>query len=171
MANNDYNHHPISNHSCITGKILENSAVFAQMGTRKTVMAPFIKGDDRLSDKKSFVLYFDNYPSIAHLSAEQRGEILSTLFEYAQAEADGPSELQVVLDRHPAMSLESRMACYFMAKNIQRDTEKWREKHARYAKAARERVDKGKGDLEWLRREIQLRRRQEAQEHAEEVQT
>ncbi len=122
-----------------------------------------------MSDKKSFVLYFDNYPSIAHLPAEQRGEILSALFEYAQAEAEGPSELRVVLDQHPAMSAESRMACYFMAKNIQRDTEKWREKHARYAKAAQERVNKGKEDMEWIRREIQLRRRQEAQEHAEEV--
>lgn len=119
--------------------------------------------------KKGFVLYFDNYPSIAPLPSEQRGEILSALFEYAQEEAEKPTELSAVLSRHPALSMESRMACCFMARNIQRDTEKWREKHTRYAKAARERAEKEKSDTEWLRKEIQLRRLREDLEQEEEA--
>lgn len=37
--------------------------------------------------KKSFVLYFDMYDHISRLSVDQRGELLSALFEYAHREA------------------------------------------------------------------------------------
>ena len=33
--------------------------------------------------KKSFMLYFDNFPCVAALDAEQRGELLLLLYRYA----------------------------------------------------------------------------------------
>ena len=94
------------------------------------------------TEKKSFLLYFDTYPSIADLPAEQRGELFSALFEYALAEAESPEPIgqSAVLDRHPEMSVAARMAFSFMAKTIQRDTEKWRQKHVRYQQAAQQRL-------------------------------
>ena len=89
--------------------------------------------------KKSFVLYFDAYPNIAGLPAEQKGELFSALFEYAMAEAGAPAEEDVVLNQHPEMGVAARMAFSFMAKSIRRDTEKWREKHVRYQQAAQQR--------------------------------
>ena len=41
-----------------------------------------------MTEKKSFVLYFDMFPSIRTLPADQRGELLSALFVYAEAEAE-----------------------------------------------------------------------------------
>ena len=35
--------------------------------------------------KKSFMLYFDNFPCVAALDAEQRGELLLLLYRYAMA--------------------------------------------------------------------------------------
>ena len=35
--------------------------------------------------KKSFMLYFDNFPCMAALDAEQRGELLLLLYRYAMA--------------------------------------------------------------------------------------
>ena len=41
-----------------------------------------------LRGKKSFVLYFDMHRSIRELSADQRGELLSELFEFAEQAAE-----------------------------------------------------------------------------------
>jgi len=95
------------------------------------------------SGKKSFVLYFDSYPMIARLPPEQRGALLSALFEYALASAKAPCEFQQTLRNHPEMTGETGMAFAFLAENIRRDTEKWREKQARYTRAARERAERG----------------------------
>lgn len=88
------------------------------------------------TQKKSFLIYFDAYPIVSTLPPEQRGELFSALCEYAQAEAERPTEQGAVLDRFPAMSTDARAVFYFMAQNIQRDTEKWRQKHVRYQQAA-----------------------------------
>lgn len=98
--------------------------------------------------KKSFLIYFDVYSSISFLPPEQRGELFSALFEYAQAEAEKPTEQSAVLSRHTAMSTETRMAFYFMAKTIQRDTEKWRQKHVRYQQAALRRQQDAQAEKE-----------------------
>lgn len=98
--------------------------------------------------KKSFLIYFDAYSSISFLPPEQRGELFSALFEYAQAEAEKPTEQSAVLSRHTAMSTETRMAFYFMAKTIQRDTEKWRQKHVRYQQAALRRQQDAQAEKE-----------------------
>ncbi len=90
-------------------------------------------------EKKSFLLYFDMYPRIAALPPEQRGALLSALFEYADAEKTAAGSGDRVLEDHPDMTPETQMAFGFMKETIHRDTEKWREKHQRYQNAARRR--------------------------------
>ena len=86
--------------------------------------------------KKSFVLYFDMYDHISRLSVDQRGELLSALFEYAHREAVERGSGASVPDEHPAMTPETRMAFSFIALVIFRDTDKWQEKRERYQQAA-----------------------------------
>lgn len=100
--------------------------------------------------KKSFLIYFDAYPVVSGLPPEQRGELFSALCEYAQAEAEAPAEQGDILASHPAMSTETRMAFCFMAQNIQRDTEKWRQKHVRYQQAALRRQQDARAEKEGL---------------------
>ena len=95
--------------------------------------------------KKSFILYFDMYPSIRTLPTEQKGMLLDMVFEYAQAAAERNSPPEEFLARYPDMSQECRMAFRFVAETIRRDTEKWREKHRRYSEAAKTRWEKGHG--------------------------
>ena len=58
-----------------------------------------------------------------------------------------------MLERHPDMTPVTRMAFAFIGETIRRDTEKWREKHERYAKAARRRrqesAARDPGDEAW----------------------
>ena len=82
-------------------------------------------------EKKGFVLYFDMYTSIAVLPAEQRGELLSAMYEYAQEVVKREVPMEEVIQRHPQMTVETQMAFRFIAESIRRDTEKWREKHER----------------------------------------
>ena len=95
-----------------------------------------------LADKKSFLLYFDMYPSIQNLPPEQKGYLFSALFEYADAAWKSGCEKERVLERFPQLNDGARMAYYFIAETIRRDTEKWREKQVRYQKAAQERSEK-----------------------------
>lgn len=86
--------------------------------------------------KKSFMLYFDNFKSIAALSAEQRGELLLQLFRYAMAEDKAPTDPETILEQYPVLNGEGRMAYSFLAETIRRDTEKWKDKQRRYQAAA-----------------------------------
>ena len=95
--------------------------------------------------KKSFLVYFDMYPSIHILPIEQKGMLLDAMFEYAQAAAKQEGSPETVLARCPDMSQECRMAFRFVAETIRRDTEKWRDKHKRYSEAAKTRWEKGHG--------------------------
>ena len=112
--------------------------------------------------KKSFLLYFDMYPSIHILPIEQKGMLLDTMFEYAQAAAERDSSPEEILARYPDMSQECRMAFRFIAETIRRDTEKWREKHRRYSEAAKVRWEKGRGKCDEgdsaSRRDAELRK-------------
>lgn len=90
-------------------------------------------------EKKSFVLYFAWYPCISALPAEQRGELLCALFEYAAEAAEGRMDLQPILDQHPDMAPEAQMVFRLLGETVCRDTEKWQEKHQRYQEAAQRR--------------------------------
>lgn len=103
--------------------------------------------------KKSFLLYFDMYPMISRLPAEQKGELLDALFLFAQKEAEKQGSGESVPGQRPDMKPETEMAFRFMAETIRRDTDKWREKHVRYQKAAQERGEKRQNND--LRRYVQ----------------
>lgn len=91
------------------------------------------------SEKKGFVLYFDSYPSIAPLPAEQRGVLLSALFQYASricTQEEGPL---AAAEACREMAPETRMAFCFMAGAIARDTKKWKQRQSNLSRAAKER--------------------------------
>ena len=93
--------------------------------------------------KKSFVLYFDMYPSIRVLPADQKGMLLGAVFEYAQSAAERDITPEEIMARYPDMSQACSMAFRFVAETIRRDTEKWKAKHKRYSEAAKGRWEKG----------------------------
>ena len=57
--------------------------------------------------KKSFMLYFDNYPSIAALPADQRGELLVLLYRYAMAAEEGSADPEEFADQFPHIPIHS----------------------------------------------------------------
>ena len=68
-----------------------------------------------MTEKKGFVLYFDAASSLAALCAEQRGELLLALFDYAERTAKQPLSPETALDSYPALDEQTRMAFRFMA--------------------------------------------------------
>lgn len=108
----------------------------------KTRLLPpcFRKGCDAgIENKKSFLLYFDMYPTLTELSDQQRGQLFSALFDCAAREAECPGSGADTLDHYPDMSPAARMAFQFIAQTICRDTEKWHQKQLRCHQAALER--------------------------------
>ena len=93
--------------------------------------------------KKSLLLYFDSYPCLAALPADQRGELLILLFRYAMAADQGPADPEVLLAEYPCLDGEARMAYRFLAETVRRDTEKWKAKQQRCQEAARRRMEAG----------------------------
>ncbi|CDC68210.1 MULTISPECIES: DUF6291 domain-containing protein [environmental samples] len=93
-----------------------------------------------MAHKKSFVLYFDDFPCVEQLPSDQRGELLSLLFRYAIAEDREPTEPMALADQVPGLTEQTRMAFQFIAKTIRRDTVHWKEKERRYQEAARNRM-------------------------------
>ena len=112
-----------------------------------------------MAQKTSFLIYFDNYPMVQGLPPEQRGWLLTALFEYGMAagEPDGRS-IPEILEAFPAMTEETKMACLFMCSNIQRDTQRWL---GRQAAQERRRAGQGSGP------ETGERKRQEREEMAQ----
>ena len=76
--------------------------------------------------KKSFLIYFDNYPMVTALPMEQRGVVLTFLMVYAdrvgREEAVSPEEM---MEQFPQLSAEARLVCSFMGANVLRDTRRW----------------------------------------------
>lgn len=77
-----------------------------------------------MTEKKGFVLYFDAASSLAALCAEQRGELLLALFDYAERTAKQSLTPETALASYPALDEQTRMAFRFMANSIERDTKK-----------------------------------------------
>ena len=112
---------------------------------------------------KSFMLYFDNYPSIAALPADQRGELLVLLYRYAMAAEEGSADPEEFADQFPDLTPETRMAYRFLAETIRRDTEKWVAKQRHYQSAAMRRMEESgrkpgppdRDDISWMRPHIE----------------
>lgn len=78
------------------------------------------------NEKKGFIFYFDNYPTLSSLSMEQRGLLFSALTVYAdRVWRDTSVSMEEVLDGFPQLSQEARVACGLMGSAIYRDTLTW----------------------------------------------
>lgn len=78
------------------------------------------------NQKKGYIFYFDNYPTLSKLPMEQRGLLFSALTVYADRVWRDPSvSMEEVLDGFPQLSQEARMACELMGSAICRDTLAW----------------------------------------------
>lgn len=104
-----------------------------------------------MNQKISFLLYLDTYESIAHLSDEQCGRLIRALFQYAAAVAVEDTDPAVVAEQ---MELESdtRMAFFFMAGSIRRDTAAWKQRQQTLSQRAKERksrMETSKPDDAW----------------------
>ena len=114
-----------------------------------------------MRDKKSFLLYFDAYPLLVLLPPEQRGHLLTAVYEYAMGiwrEED--VKVESFLESRPELTADARMACGFLCANIRRDTEKWRQRWKRSEQAAREKkpeTGQERGQ-EWMRKCVEQRR-------------
>jgi len=111
-----------------------------------------------MTEKKGFVLYFDSASSLAALCAEQRGELFTALFDYAERAAQQPLAPETALSDYPALDEQTRMAFRFMAGSIERDTEKWKRQRERRSRSAEQRFraresaappDEGRND--WMK--------------------
>ena len=91
------------------------------------------------SEKKSFLMYFDNYPCLTALPDAQRGKLLLLLFRYAMEADRHPVEPESFIEQEPDLPPETRMAFLFVAQSIRRDTDRWRVKRQRYSEAAQRR--------------------------------
>lgn len=105
--------------------------------------------------KKSFMIYFDALPAIADLSSAQRGELFSALFDYAMRVCDRPVDPHLAIADYPALEGGARMAFFFMAGCVARDTVKWRTTQERRQKATGERsrekkTEKSGDDGAWM---------------------
>ena len=97
------------------------------------------------TEKKSFLIYFDNFRCINTLSYHQLGILFHALCQYAIAAAEGGPDHTItpneMLKQFSEIDGFTGIAFTFMADNIYRDTVKWKEKHQRYSDAARERME------------------------------
>lgn len=93
--------------------------------------------------KKSFVLYFDAYPSIQVLPVEQKGMLLTLLFQFARETEETGVDPLTFLDGQTDLTAETQVAFCFLAETIRRDTERWKAKQQRYQAAAARRCEAG----------------------------
>lgn len=92
--------------------------------------------------KLSFVLYFDNYPMLLSLPPEQRGWLLTAVFDYAQRIAQDPgADIPQVLEGYPQLTPQAQTACFSVCLNIARDTRRWQNRQ----QAALRRRQEGRG--------------------------
>lgn len=117
--------------------------------------------------KKSFVLYFDAYPSIQVLPVEQKGMLLTLLFQFARETEETGVDPLTFLEGRTGLTAETQVAFCFLAETIRRDTEKWKAKQRRYQAAAarrweqlparKERSQPDPSDVSWMKAYIDQR--------------
>lgn len=112
--------------------------------------------------KKSFLLYFDNYPMLAALPLEQRGLVLTVLMVFAdRVWRDSAVTPEEVMEGFPGLSPEAQLVCGFMGANVLRDTRRWLDRQQNQAarRQKQERVpdsdERVKADMERARRMLE----------------
>ena len=89
------------------------------------------------------MFYLDAYPHVMTLSREEQGYLFCCLFWYANRIAgEVYTDVTVAAAMCRDLTPQSRMAFYFMADAISRDTLKWKEKQKNYQKSAAQREAK-----------------------------
>ena len=89
------------------------------------------------NQKKSFVLYLDNWPELELLDMEQRGMVLTAVFEFAaRLSAGEQADFFGTMKTCPQLSEGGRMACGFLCATLERDHLKWL--HRKQARQRRE---------------------------------
>ncbi len=79
-----------------------------------------------MNEKKGFLLYFDSWPMVMDLPMEQRGLLLTALYQYAQRVwREDSVTIDEMTEDCPGMAPQTRMACRFMGVYILRDTRRW----------------------------------------------
>lgn len=120
-------------------------------------------------NKKSILIYFDNFPMITALPPEQRGWILTILMDYGERLSRGEKTgLEELMDQVPQLSSEGRLVCGFMGANIRRDTQRWlsRQKGAparprRDAALTPEERESIRRDMDFARRMVEVSKTEE----------
>lgn len=101
-----------------------------------------------MNEKKSFVLYYDSYPLLALLPPEQRGHLISAVFQFAMGASQSPPVSQEdILAQFPALTPEARMCFHALAATVSRDTRTWQNKQAARMRRAGTEED-GKAEAE-----------------------
>lgn len=76
--------------------------------------------------KRSFLVYFDNYPMLISLPPDQRGWLFTALMDYAARQSRGEGETpEALLERYPPLSPQTQTIFQFMAAAVDRDTQRW----------------------------------------------
>ena len=76
--------------------------------------------------KPGLLLYFDSYPALTSLPMEQRGLLLTALFQYGDLLRRGEEDtLEELLDQFPQLSDGGRALALMMGAAIYRDHAKW----------------------------------------------
>ena len=88
------------------------------------------------SEKKGFVLYFDQKECLDSLSAEQRGHLLTAMMQYAREVSMWDVSPETVMAEYPQLLPETQMAMRFLCGAVLRDTNRWKERQKNYQKAA-----------------------------------
>lgn len=92
------------------------------------------------TEKKSFILHFDQCEEAMSLPMDQRGWAFTALYEYARDCAEDPGlDVGAYMDRYPDMTPETAMACRFLCRTTQRETVIWNESRERMCRAAQSR--------------------------------
>ena len=117
------------------------------------------------SPKKSFLLYFDNYPMLVSLPPEQRGWVVTALMVFAdRVWRDSSTALEEIMEQFPKLTPEARLVCGFMGASILRDTQRWLSRRQRQAASRTEKRGTGEptpdakmqADMERVRRLLEL---------------
>ena len=97
--------------------------------------------------KTGFILYFDSAPMLSELPPEQRGWLLTALFQYADRVWREPGTTQEdVLLFYPQLTPQTRTAFGFLASAIARDTQRWlRQREMRSQRRQQQGTQPGRG--------------------------
>ena len=152
----DYDYHYHRNYNCYFNvnflKILNFFRILrfdARKRATLPLFPPYMKGGIIMANKKAgFVLYFDSDPIFSLFTPHQRGELFSALFDYARRICDKEESPEQALTRYPTLDGNTAVAFCCIAKDILRETRKWKQRQQNCQQAALARTQKAQTSTE-----------------------